>query len=132
MNPKQHRTRPGDRAAARNRRQVAETYLEVADLVASEDGSAINVCVGNAILAGIAAGDAICLAAVGERYAGPDHAAAADFLGEIDRDLGRQLHALVALKPAAHYGARLLRPTDRDLALRRAKALVEAARTRTF
>ena len=107
-------------------------YLEVADLVASEDGSAINVCVGNAILAGIAAGDAICLAAVGERYAGPNHAAAAVFLGEVDRDLGRQLHALVGLKPAAHYGDRLLRPTARDLALRRAKALVEAARTRTL
>ena len=55
MNPKPQRTRPGDRSAARARRQIAEKYLEVADVIASEDGAAINVCVGCAILAGIAA-----------------------------------------------------------------------------
>lgn len=131
MSPKQHRTRPGDRVAARSRRQVAEKYLETADLVASEDGAAINVCVGNAILAGIAAGDAICMSAVGEYYSGQDHTAAADFLGRVDRDLGRQLRDLVGLKPAAHYGDRLLRPVDRDLSLRRAASLVSAARMRT-
>lgn len=131
MNPKQHRTRPGDRVAARSRRQVAEKYLEAADLVASEDGAAINVCVGNAILAGIAAGDAICMSAIGERYAGQDHVAAAELLGRVDRDLGRHLRDLIALKPAAHYGERLLRDSDRDLALRRAAALVSDAKKRT-
>lgn len=131
MTPKQHRTRPGDRAAARSRGAVAEKYLEVADLIASEDRAAINACVGNAILAGIAAGDAICMAAIGARYAGQDHAAAADFLSQVDPALGRQLHALVALKPAAHYGDRLLRPAARDSALRRATVLVAAAKERT-
>lgn len=131
MSPKQHRTKPGNRMSARSRRQVAEKYLEVAELMADEDGAAVNVCVGTAILAGIAAGDAICLAATGERYAGPDHAAAADLLGRVDRELGKQLRTLVQLKDAAHYGDRLLSTTDRDRALRQATALVGAARDRT-
>lgn len=132
MNPKQHRTRPGDRTTARSRRQVAEKYLEAAELIATEDGAAINVCVGNAILAGIAAGDAICMAAIGERYAGQDHSAAADFLGRVNQDLGKRLGTLVRLKAAAHYGDHLLSATDRDLALRQATALVNAATQRTI
>ena len=40
----------------------------------------MNVCVGLAVLAGIAAGDAICLSATGERYAGTDHPADADLV----------------------------------------------------
>ncbi|AWB93414.1 hypothetical protein [Aeromicrobium chenweiae] len=59
---------------------MGRKYLEVAELVASEDGAAINVCVGTAVLAGIAAADAICAAALGEDYSGTDHAAAASLL----------------------------------------------------
>lgn len=130
MTPKQHRTQPGDRGAARSRRQIAEKYLEVAALLASEDdGASINTCIGNAVLAGIAAGDAICLTAMGERYTGQDHAAAADLLGRVDRDLGKQLRDLIDLKTASHYGDRLLRQSERDLALRRATSLVETARS---
>lgn len=131
MNPKPQRTRPGDRSAARARRQIAEKYLEVADVIASEDGAAINVCVGCAILAGIAAGDAICMAAIGERSAGQSHTEAADLLGRVDQNLGKRLRALVALKAPAHYGENLLTASDRSNALRQATSLVEAARART-
>lgn len=131
MSPKQHRTQPGDQIAARSRRLVAEKYLEIAELIATEDGAAINVCVGNAVLAGIAAGDAICTAARGERYSGPDHAAAAAFLGQVDRELGKRLRTLATLKASSHYGDRLLSTADRDQALRQAAALVAAARERT-
>jgi hypothetical protein len=132
MTPKQHRTRAGDKASARSRRQVAEKFLDAAELIGSEDGAAINVCVSNAILAGIAAGDAICIAAIGERYSGPDHTAAADFLRQVDLELGKRLRVLVGLKNAAHYGDHLLSAGDRDLALRQATALVTAARDRTL
>lgn len=132
MSPKQHRTQPGSRTTARSRREIAEKYLQMAELMASEnDGASINVCIGNAVLAGIAVGDAICVAAIGERYTGPDHAAAAAHLGRVDRDLGQRLRDLVELKNAAHYGDHLLRSSERDVAVRRATTLVEAARTRT-
>jgi|CXWJ01.1.fsa_nt_gi hypothetical protein len=131
MSPKKHRTKPGGVGEARNRRIVAEKYLEAADLIALEDGAAINVCVGLAVLAGIAAGDAICLSATGERYAGQDHAAAADLLSGVNAQLGKRLHTLVGFKPASHYGAQILSSADRTAALRSAQTLVEAARTRT-
>jgi hypothetical protein len=72
MSPKKLQTRRVDPGEGRGRRQVAEKYLEVANLIDSEDAAAINVCVGVAVLAGIAAADAICAAALGERYSGPD------------------------------------------------------------
>ena len=45
MTPARLSTRSGDMAQARTRRRVAEKYLEVADLISSEDGLAINICV---------------------------------------------------------------------------------------
>lgn len=123
-------TRPGDRHEARARRQLAQKYREVAELVATEDGAAINVCVGLAVLAGIAAADAICLIAIGARYSGSDHAAAADLLASVDTALGKHLRQLVSLKPGSHYGDTLLTTADRRTALRAAAALVEAAALR--
>lgn len=131
MTPKKLQTRSGTPAEARTRRLVAEKFLEVADLAADEDGAAINVSVGLAVLAGIAAGDAICLAATGERYSGPDHAAAADLLKRSDTELGKRLAELVSLKPASHYGSKILTPDDRKRSIRHATALVEDARRRT-
>lgn len=61
----------------------------MAELVESEDGQAVNVCVGLVVLAGIAAADAICASALGASYSGTDHAAAASLLERVDGDLGR-------------------------------------------
>ncbi|MCG2802964.1 MAG: hypothetical protein L6311_12825 [Cellulomonas sp.] len=131
MTPKKLTTRVEDRSQARPRRRIAEKYLEVAELVEAEDGAAVNVCVGLCVLAGIAAGDAICTVALGERYSGQDHAAAADLLSRVDSDRGKSLRDLVALKPAAHYGTSLLTDRDRKAALRAASVLVLEARRRT-
>lgn len=130
MSPKKLTTKPVRQGEGRGRRQVAEKYLEVATLIDSEDGTAINVCVGVAVLAGIAAADAICSAALGLRYSGQDHEAAAELLGRIDATLGKQLRDLVALKTTSHYGFGLLSPTQRKAALRCASALVAEARLR--
>lgn len=131
MSPKKFATRPADRRWARGRRDVGRKYLEVAELVESEDRQAVNVCVGLAVLAGIAAADAICASALGESYSGTDHAAAASLLERVDGDLGRKLRSLIALKPAAHYGNTLLTPGQRLTALRAARALVDEAQVRT-
>jgi hypothetical protein len=113
------------------RRRIAQKYLEVAELIATEDGTAINVAVGLAVLAGIAAADAICIAATGERYSGQDHTAAADLLGRVDRNLGRRLRDLTDLMPASRYGERLLNVGHRTTAIRAARALVDNAADRT-
>jgi hypothetical protein len=131
MSPSKLTTRPADRAWARGRARVAEKYLEVAGVVDDEDGAAINVCVGLAVLAGIAAGDAVCAAALGERYSGSDHAAAATLLKRVDADLASKLKTLVDLKPGAHYGTSLLSDRQRKSALRAAAELVDAAISRT-
>jgi hypothetical protein len=120
-------SKPGEGAG---RRRVAEKYLEVADLIDAEDGAAINVCVGVAVLAGIAAADAICAAALGERYSGPDHDVAVEVLSRVDSKLGKQLRDLVALKSLSHYGFNLLTSAQRKTALRCAASLVAEARLR--
>lgn len=132
MSPKKLSTRKGTRAEAAGRRRVAEKYLEVASIAATEDGTAVNVAIGIAVLAGIAAGDAICLAATGERYSGTDHGAAAELLSRIDPARGAELADLVALKPGSHYGQALLTARDRTRALRAAQRLVADARDRTI
>jgi hypothetical protein len=130
LNPGKVETTKGTAAQARARRVIAEKYLEVAELVEVEDGAAINVCVGLAVLAGIAAGDAICIAAIGERYSGNDHAAAAELLTRVDARLGKRLRSLAGHKPASHYGEALLGNNDRKSALRAARLLVDEAATR--
>ncbi|MGF1662102.1 MAG: hypothetical protein ACFCVG_06475 [Kineosporiaceae bacterium] len=131
MSPKKLQTRPGDVGQARSRRVIAQKYLEVAELIATEDGMSVNVCIALTVLAGMAAGDAICLSATGERYSGPDHAAAADLLARVDSNAGKNLQRLVSFKAASHYGARLLDEDDRRAALRAAADLVREAARRT-
>lgn len=131
MSPKKLPLKPGNRSDARSRRVVAEKYFEVAELIDQEDGAMINVCVGLCVLACIAGSDAVTMSANGMRYSGTDHGAAADYLEGVDREAGRRLRRLVALKPPSHYGGKLLAAADRRSALRDARELVEAARVRT-
>lgn len=131
MNPRRVPTRRAQRAEAFTRRRIAEKYLEVAELAATEDGIANNVAIGLAVLAGIAAGDAICIAAVRERYSGKDHLAAAHFLQRIDKASGDELLTLIELKSVSHYGFEVLGDRQRIRAMRAARSLVLAARHRT-
>lgn len=122
----------GDKGDAANRRRIAEKYLEVAQLAATESGAAVNnVVVGVAVLAGIAASDAICLAARGERSSEPDHVAAVAVLRKVDPALADELSKLVAFKPGAHYGTSFISDDDRTRALRAAGKLLTEARDRT-
>lgn len=85
---------------------------------------------GVAVLAGIAAADTICAVALGERYSGPDHQAAAMLPTRVDQSLGKRLSRLVGLKSESQYGAGLLSAHDRGIALREAATLVEEAESR--
>lgn len=130
MSPKKLPTNPVDSEFSRQRLRFAEKYLEVADLAASEEGESTNVAVGLAVLAGIAASDAICGMALGEHYSGRDHEAAADLLARVDRTLGKQLKSLINMKQRSHYGTELLTTDACKRALRAATALTDAAITR--
>jgi len=130
MTPRRLPTRSADRAEGRGRLRVGRKYLEVAELLRDERDESLNVCVGLAVLAGIAAADSICAAALGERYSGADHHAAATLLARVDQSLGRRLSRLVGLKSESQYGSGLLSAHDRDVALREAGALVAEAESR--
>lgn len=126
------RTRQGTPAEARNRRIIAARYLDMAEVAATDEGTGTNnVVIGIAVLAGIAASDAISISATGARYAGEDHAEAARYLSRIDRALGVELSKLVRLKAGAHYGSAFFSAADRTRALRAAGSLVVAATERT-
>lgn len=103
----------------------------MARLVESEDGRPEDVCVGLAMLAGIAPGDVICFSASRERYSGSDHRSACGLLRSVDSELGKNLKKPVSFKPAHHYGQHLLGRTDRGVALRAAQTLVEEATQQT-
>lgn len=126
------RLRKGTPADARNRRLIATRYLEIAELATGEEvPGANNVVVGVAVLAGIAASDAISIAATGSRYAGEDHMEAASVLARVDQSLAAELTKLIRLKPSAHYGSTFISIADRTRALRAATKLVDAANQRT-
>jgi hypothetical protein len=125
------RTRRCGRTEARKRLGDARKYLEVADLVAAEDASeSINVSVGLAVLAAIAASDAACCVTLGESSRSEDHRDASDLLRLIapgGEQAAKDFERLVGFKDTAHYGFLHLSVTSRTSALRRAKALVRFA-----
>ena len=128
MSPKKHRTSPGGMTEAHRRLRIAEQYLALASMLEEDLSSgAINACVGNCVLAGIASADAICYARLGERYAGPDHDQAADVLDRVSKELGSVLRSLNRLKTKSQYGDEWLTDSTRKAALRQARALVREA-----
>lgn len=82
------------------------------------------------VLAGIAASDAACCAAIGRRPRGQDHRQAVELVEQIAPD-GRQvanaLRRLLSLKDEAHYGLFDVGGQDLQSALRQARTLLEFA-----
>ncbi len=79
------RTQSCDAAQARKRLADARLFLELAETV--EDASApasLGVSAANAVLAGIAAADAACCQALGERSRGEDHRDAVKLVDQIE------------------------------------------------
>ncbi len=118
---------------ARRRLHQAELYLEVAETILSKQpAEAATVATGNAVLAAIAAGDALCCAIAGARYRGSDHRRAADYLENVtgDSKLASLLRDVVGLKDSGHYGLLNVQQSRAKSALRKARKLVESARDR--
>jgi hypothetical protein len=104
----------------------ARAFLDAAEL-ATDDAA---VPAANAVLAGIAAADAACCRALGERSRGQDHRDAIAVVEQV-RPGGRQaasaLTRLLAIKNDAEYGLTALSASKHDMALRQARKLVAFA-----
>lgn len=117
------------RREAQQRARIAARYLAIAEIAATGDPDAAdrNVSAGNAVLAGIAAADALCCLRLGKRSRDADHAAAVKLLQQIDKDLGQALHTVLGVKDFAHYGHDFLPVMRLTSVLRAARKLVERA-----
>jgi hypothetical protein len=133
MRTRSGRTQPCDRAQARIRLDNAEKSLEVAELAAGEREipASRSVAAALAVLSGIASADAACCAALARRSRGDDHRQAAALLNEIvdGKPAAKALIDLINLKDTAQYG--LIPITARELttAVRRARTLLQFARS---
>lgn len=125
------RERAGDRALAAARTAVAREYQLLAELVAVEDRPfAHNAAAGNAVLAAVAASDAICCLKLGRYHTGEDHRGAARLLGQVrpdGQDMSRQLAKVLAVKDQVHYSGDPLPESRMRSVLRSTARLVETA-----
>lgn len=115
-------------AEAKTRLQDAREFLELAQLKADETSRAAQkAAVANAVLAGIAAADAICCVRLGRRSSSSNHDDAVRLLGQVDPALARQLATLIEVKTPSQYGTSLLNTDKVTRAMRAAADLVSSA-----
>jgi hypothetical protein len=119
-------------AEARARRGQARAFIDVADMVLSEPATQAetHVAAALAVLAAIAATDAICGLQLGHYNRGQDHNRAAALLETVDlpdRTLPAKLRRVLASKHDVHYSPNLISKTDAQVLVRQARALVDAA-----
>lgn len=117
---------------ARTRRLQARTFLDVAEMVLDEPAtqSETHVAGALAVLAAVAATDAICGLRLGRYGRGQDHEQAVTLLESVDvgdTSLPAKLRRVLASKDAVHYSPRLVAKSDAATLVRNAAALVEAA-----
>lgn len=134
MSPRETRVQPCSKADAKTRLRHARRFLEVAELVAEEgDGDDLDYSSASAalaVLAGIAASDAACCAALGRRARGQNHKEAATLVGNIKpggKKVAPALRRLLGLKDEAQYGLFDVGGQQLKSALRQAHELVEFA-----
>lgn len=126
------RTQPCSADQARTRLEHARKFLDVAELVADEGGEVdyASAAAALAVLAGIAASDAACCAALGRRSRGQDHRQAVGLVEQVapgGDQAANSLRRLLSLKDEAHYGLFDVGGQNLQAALRQARGLVEFA-----
>ena len=123
---------PGE---ATRKARLARAYLDLADQAAQQNSDeARNVAAGNAVLAAIAASDALTCLRLGRHSRGQGHTEAAALLRTIRPDgarLAKDLTTALGVKDAAHYGTVFVSAATLKTTLRAAGRLVEAAETAT-
>ncbi|PJI94694.1 hypothetical protein [Luteimicrobium subarcticum] len=116
------------KADVRMRAEMARKYLEVAQLVMGEEPADRQVAAGVAVLAAIAASDAMCGVSLGGAPQGQSHDEAVRVLAGI-RPLGEQLaknlRRVLADKASSQYGTTYLSPAVVGAMLKNAQALVD-------
>ena len=134
--PRTHRTVSCTPDAAKKRAAIAMAYLEAADCILKERSGLkeenLSVAAGNAVLAGIAASDAICGKRLRKVHRGDDHRGAADLLRSAVPDgkqLATKLGRLLDVKDEAHYGIYFVSARKASDAVRAARTLVRRAQT---
>jgi len=126
------RTQPCSAKQARTRLEHARKFLDVAELAAGEaaDVEYASASAALAVLAGIAASDSSCCAALGRRSRGQDHRQAVSLIEQVEpggAQAANALRRLLNLKDEAHYGLFDVGGQDLQAALRQAKSLLEFA-----
>jgi hypothetical protein len=129
------RQAPCGAAEAARRARLARAYLDAAEQAAGGEGDeARNVAAGNAVLAAMAASDALTCLRLGRHSRGQAHQEAAALLRTVRPDgarLARDLATALTVKDAAHYGSVFVSPSTLKATLRAAGRLVDAAETAT-
>jgi hypothetical protein len=129
------RTQECGETQAHQRLAHARSFLDVAELTADVNDPNLeygSVAASVAILAGIAAADAVCCHLLGRRSRSDNHHDAEDLLCEITAGGKRaagQLRKLITLKDAAHYGFISVSAAQLKQSIRQARQLVEFAET---
>lgn len=119
-------------AECRARREQARAFLAVATLVLTEDRREAHVAAALAVLAGIAAADAICGFSLRKWSRGQDHRQAVELLSEValqDNTLPTKLRRLLAEKDTVHYSSALITVEKAKTMVRQADALLTEADT---
>jgi hypothetical protein len=109
---------------------VAKAREFLAEAAAALSNGHPNVATSNAVIAGINAKDAICLALVGRTSKAADHAQAVPELrkaGRVGAELAPWLDRLLKPKTRSQYQAVSVADSDAEAAVRHATRLVEAA-----
>lgn len=122
-----------DRAGARARLKEARIYLSAAELLDSGGPAESKVAGSNAILAGIAAADAICGLVLGERSASDDHAEAIGLLKRATHPSTKAATSLTRLltrKTPVQYGVDAISSTDAANLIRWARDVLQEAEAR--
>jgi hypothetical protein len=133
-------TRPSGRKAdcgidqARTRLRQAQSFAHVATTV-HEDPENTEMPLGGvstalAVLAAIAASDAMCCARLGKVSRGQDHTLAIEMVRMVvpeGAEVAEDLRRLLDLKDQSHYEWVFVSPEDARAAIRRMKRIVEAA-----
>ena len=127
------RTQDCDKKNARSRLEHARAQLTLAELHSEADsGAERKAAASSAVIAGIAASDAACCAALGEYSRSQNHLDAAALLAEISpggTDAANTLKRLIGLKDQAQYGLDDLSGQKLLAAQRQARKLVDFADT---
>jgi hypothetical protein len=125
------RTQSCGKAEARTRLEDARQQLVYAELHGKDaKPSERKASVATAVLAAIAAADAACCHALGERSRSEDHRDAVNLVKQVapgGPDAANALQRLLDLKDESQYGFGGMSRQKHEVAIRQAKALVEFA-----